>query len=269
MPRMLLASIFWLFTSLPLFAHELWIEPESFENESGVSVNAALINGQDFEGNSLAYATRSIVRLQMKSSEGLTDIDGLLGDRPAIKLKNAPDGLLVIGYESKASRLGYKTWEKFQSFATNKGFHNAEEAHREMGIEFENFDEGYTRFSKTLISQGHGIGQDSEFGFETELVAQKNPYTDDLSSGMPVLLLYQGAPKTNAMVQFFARDDSGNVSKTNLMTDTAGIVVLHTQAGHDYMLDAVTFRAPSEQLLERMDVDWETLWANLTFSVPD
>jgi hypothetical protein len=34
------------------------------------------------------------------------------------------------------------------------------------------------------------------------------------------------------------------------------------------MLDSVVFRPPSNALLERMEVDWETLWANLTFAVP-
>ena len=266
--RIFIPFAVWLLSSLPVAAHELWIEPESFENETGAPVNAALINGQDFEGTSLAYATRSISRLEMLTPDGLVEIDGILGNRPAIQLQSLPDGLLVIGYESMASRLTYRTWEKFLSFAINKGLHDPESRHTAMGIPFEDFDEGYTRYSKTLISQGKGIGIDREFGFETELVAQLNPYTDDLTNGLPVLLLYKGTPKPNALVQVFSRDAQGAVSKFNLTTNSVGILVLNTKPGHDYMLDAVTFRAPSSELLGRMDVDWETLWANLTFAVP-
>jgi len=165
--------------------------------------------------------------------------------------------------------LTYQKWEKFQSFAVNKGLQNPDEAHRALDISFEEFDEGYTRCSKTLISLGNGVGIDVEFGFETELAAQLNPYTDDLSSGMPVRPLYQSDTKPNALVQVFERDPKGTVSMTNMTSNIQGIVVLNTRAGHDYMLDAVTFRAFSSKLLERMDVDWETLWANLTFSVPE
>ena len=267
--RIFIPFAIWLLTSLPVFAHELWIEPESFENETGSAVNAALINGQDFEGTSLAYATRSISRLEIMTSDGFVEIEGILGNRPAIQLNNLPDGLLVVGYESIASRLAYRGWDKFLSFADEKGLDGPEDTHRAMGISFENFDEGYTRFSKSLISLGNGAGRDGQFGFETELVALLNPYNDNLEDGLPVLLLYRGKPKPNALVQVFSRDTNGTVTKSNLMTDANGVVSLITTPGHDYMMDAVTFRAPSSKLLERMDVHWETLWANLTFAVPE
>jgi len=255
-------------TALPSTAHELWIEPQSFEAEIGAPVNAALINGQNFEGTSLAYSTRSIERLEMLTAEGVSSIQGMLGDRPAIQIGDAQDGLLVLGYQSKPSRLTYKSWDKFLAFADNKGLADPEQAHRAMDIPFENFHEGYTRYSKSLVAIGSSAGQDRSFGFETEFVALLNPYTDDLSDGFPIQFRYLDQPKTDALVQIFVREPSGTVTIENLHTNSSGIVVLNPIAGNDYMLDAVTFRAPSAELLAKMDIDWETLWANLTFSVP-
>lgn len=265
--RKSLPLIFLLFYATRVFAHELWIEPETFEAQIGGAVNAALVNGQNFEGRSLAYATRSIERLEYLSGGEFRQIDGLLGSRPAIQLRDVDEGLLVIGYVSKASRLDYKTWEKFEAFADKKGFGNALEDHTSMGIDPNEFDEGYARFSKALVGVGGASGSDQTFGFEAEFVALENPYT--VSSGIVSFkLLYQAKPRSNALVEVFERDQLDAVSKFVLTTDEEGMVVVPVQSGHDYMLDSVVFRAPSPNLLERMDVDWETLWANITFAVP-
>lgn len=262
-----LAIVFCL--SLPVSAHELWIEPEQFEYDQGQSINAALINGIEFKGNSLVYATRSIVRLERQSGSQNIPIEGELGTRPAIQLTDIGEGLLVLGYESKASRLGYKDWDKFQAFADEKGFEDALAMHQSRDIPLENFDEGYTRFSKSLIAVGDGGGADRAFGFEAEIVALTNPYSDEFTGDFTATVLLNGAPLVDAPVDVFERAADGSISRRLQHTDASGILVLPVQAGHDYMLDAVIFRAPSDALLERMDVDWETLWANLTFGVPN
>lgn len=246
----------------------MWIEPESFEAETGDAVNAALINGQNFAGISLAYATRSIDRLEVLSGGELTQIEGILGDRPAIKLSSAPEGLLVLGYVSVASRISYKEWEKFETFAEKKGFENAFQAHSEMGIERDSFDEGYTRFSKSLVGVGKGAGEDQVFGFETEFVALTNPYAT-AKDAVEFQLLYQDAPMSGAFVDVYERDSEGTVANSALWTDDNGVVRVPVRSGHEYMLDSVIFRSPSQELLDRMDVDWETLWANVTFGVPE
>ncbi|MDG2340422.1 MAG: DUF4198 domain-containing protein, partial [Paracoccaceae bacterium] len=220
-------------------------------------------------GFSLAYGTRSIVRLEKMTAAGPIKIDGVLGDRPAIRLENVDDGLLVIGYQSVPSRLTYKEWDKFVSFANKKAFADPAEKLAALGISQENLVEGYTRLSKSLIAVDGGHGHDQAFGFETELVALSNPYTDDLSDGLPVLLIYHGAPHPNAYVEVFERSKGGEASSFSVNTDENGIATIPVKAGHEYMLDSVIFRPPSAKLLERIDADWETLWANLTFAVPD
>lgn len=249
-------------------AHELWIEPTEFEAELGASVNAALVNGENFEGISLAYATRSIVRLEWKSPGISKNVEGRLGNRPAISIPSADEGLLAIGYQSIAQRLAYSEWEKFESFATGKGYFDAATFHDSLGISREKFDEGYTRFSKSLIAVGNGNGEDQPFGFEAELVALKNPYTADIEDNIEILLLYQGVPRPSSQVEIFERSPEGQVVVTKVQTNERGVASITVRKGHDYMLDSVIFRAPSDELLERMNVDWETLWANLTFSIP-
>ena len=52
-------------------------------------------------------------------------------------------------------------------------------------------------------------------------------------------------------------------------TDAAGEARVPVLPGRHYMLDAVVLRAPAAELAEARDVVWESIWANLTFAVPD
>lgn len=265
--RKLTSLLGWLALATSSSAHELWIEPEFFQVDSGQPVVAELLNGQEFVGVSLPYATRSIVRLEAATHGELDEITGRLGDRPAIRI-SPEDGLLSIGYESKSQNLRYKDWAKFQAFADHKGFSNARAIHEERDLSFDEFSEGYTRFSKSLIGVGGAQGEPFVFGFEFEIASLDNPIISK-DNVVPMRLLYQSSALADHQVEVFERSPDGKVEITYLQTDAEGIISIPTKSGHQYMLDAVYFREPSDELLERMDVDWETLWANLTFARPN
>ena len=127
--------------------------------------------------------------------------------------------------------------------------------------------ERYSRYGKALIAVGDGAGADREAGLETEIVALANPYTDDLSDGLPVRVLYQGAPRADAQVELFAKSPEGEVEITLLRTDAEGVALLPVTPGQVYLADAVVVR-PLEPVAED-DPVWESLWASLTFKVPE
>ena len=89
---------------------------------------------------------------------------------------------------------------------------------------------------------------------------------------MKVALRYQDAPRPDAQIEVFERGPEGDVTITMHRTDTAGEAVIPVSKGHEYLFDAVVLR-PVEGVGTGKDVDanqpvWETLWAALTFSVP-
>ena len=268
MPKFLTSLILFFFGMAPAYSHELWIEPLKYQVNSGEMIVAEIKNGQLFEGNSLPYATRSIVSLEVSVGDKRQPIDGELGARPAIEIVPLGDGLAVIGYQTKASFLKYSEWQKFQNFAKHKDFPDALKKHLARGFSEEEVREGYTRFSKSLVASGTAEGKDHPFGFEAEIIALDNPYTiqDDAIS---VLLAYQGIPLPNHQIEIFERPPSGTVNVIYTRTDLKGVATFEAKRGYEYMLDAVIFREPSAELLQRMDVQWETLWANLTFARPD
>jgi hypothetical protein len=241
-------------------SHELWIEPNDFQPEVQAMVEARLVNGVEFGGNELAYLPKDLTRLALILSEDEVPVTGRIGDRPAINAPALGDGLHIAVYQSAGDVVTYAKLEKFLSFAAHKDFATAAADHKARSLPEADFREHYTRFSKSLIGVGGGAGQDRAVGLETEIVAMANPYT--------VQVFYQGAPRIDTQVELFDRAPDGVVTITKHRTDATGTALLPVVPGHVYMADAVVLREPGSELADE-NVVWETLWANLTFAVPE
>lgn len=222
--------------------------------------------GQSFAGVSLSYLTRNFTRFDLAFGGDVTAVDGRLGQNPALDVLAQGDGLTVVIYETTDSNLTYDEWDRFLRFAEHKDFPDIEARHLARGLPMTGFVESYSRHAKSLIAVGNGTGADREYGLHTEFVALANPYTDDLTGGLPVLLLLEGQPRANAQVELFDRDAEGTVTITLHRTDADGHALLPVQPGHTYLADAVTLQAISPEA--EGDAVWHTYWASLTFEVP-
>ena len=250
-------------------SHEFWIEPQQYQVESGAELLADLRNGETFKGSSLAWFDRQFTRFEMVSGDKTLPVTGRAGDVPALQATAPGDGLLVILHETTPTALTYTEWPKFLRFAAHKDFPNAEAEHLARGWPTEGFRESYTRHVKALVAVGNGAGADRAFGMATEFVALTNPYDPGFGATMEVALRYRDAPRADAQVEVFDKAPDGTVAVTLHRTDAAGIARIPVTRGHAYLFDAVVLRpAPPAGTDARAPV-WETLWAALTFRVPD
>lgn len=265
----ILATLFAILTALPAQSHEFWIEPLAYQIEPDGQLQAELLNGQEFEGTQLAYLPQRFELFRMASGMRQLDVENRLGARPA--LDNAPlaEGLHAISYQSRLSKISYTEWEKFLTFAAHKDFQDIEAIHDARGLPREGFTEGYWRFAKTLIGVGHSSGRDFRTGLGVEFVALDNPYTDDVSNGLRVQLHFLEETLADSQVELFEKAPDGTVEITLHRTDADGIATLPVQAGHSYLVDHVVLREPSAALAQAAEIEWETLWAALTFAVPE
>ncbi|MEX0305129.1 MAG: DUF4198 domain-containing protein [Leisingera sp.] len=248
----------------PLLSHEFWIEPEKYQVPSGGEMVARLRNGQEFNGAEQPYLNHRIARFEVIQANTAAPYEGRMGDMPAFTGDAAQEGLTVLVHQTRPQTLTYDSWEEFQAFIDHKGFDGVRTHHDALGLPETGFTEQYTRYAKSLVAVGKGLGSDQAAGLETEILALANPYTDDLTYGLPVRVLYQGNPRPRAQVEIFAKSPEGTVSNSTLLTDQQGEAFIPVASGHTYLLDAVVLRpAP-----EGKDYVWETHWAALTFAVP-
>jgi len=265
----LIPTLFACLSALPATAHELWIEPLDFQIQPDSKFEAHIVNGQEFAGMRLAYIPRRFENFVVVNSGGIQAIDGRIGDLPAVQVDALPEGLNVFAYKSRVATVEYETYDKFQSFVDHKALGNTQEDHEARGLPLENFFEAYWRFSKSLVAVGDGAGADQRLGLETEIVALENPYTDDIADGLEVQLFYLDQPVPSYQIEIFERDASGAVTIQTVQTNEDGIASIPVRPAHDYMLDSVILREPSPELAEKTQTVWETLWANMTFAVPE
>lgn len=248
----------------PVLSHEFWIEPEKYQVDSGETVVAKLRNGQEFKGAEQPYLDHRIARFEVMQGQTASPYLGRMGDMPAFSGDTMQDGLAVLIHQTQPQTLTYDSWEEFQAFIDHKAFGDVRTQHRERGLPDAGFVEQYTRYAKALVAIGDGKGADLAAGLETEIVALANPYTDDLTAGLPVRVLYQGKARPEAQVEIFDKSPDGAVTISTRLTDAQGEAVVPLTPGHSYLLDTVVLRpAPDGK-----DYVWESLWAALTFAVP-
>jgi len=253
------------FVATPITAHEMWLQPTSFQIEPGDVLEADIRVGQDFVGGRFGYFPDNFLRFDVALAGVVAGIDGRIGDRPAAKVQTQDNGLHVLIYETTKSSLTYREKGKFEKFVKHKDFTGVMAEHAARGLPEVGFVEIYSRHVKSLIAVGDAQGQDRAFGLETEIVAMANPYTDDVSAGFPVTVLYRDRPRADVQVEIFEKAPDETVKVMLTRTNGLGQAIIPVKAGHTYNLDVVLIRATDGP----KDAVWDTLWAGLTFMVPE
>lgn len=261
-------SVIFCLLAAPASAHEFWIAPLAYQVLPDSKLQANLVNGEDFAGVTVPYLPRGIVNALQFSGDQTAGITGRPGDTPALQMDPIGDGLAILAYQSAPATLDYEDWDKFQAFVDHKDLGDLRALHDARGLPEAGFTETYMRFSKSLVSVGSGAGADRRVGLETELVALTNPYTADPADGFAVQLFYRNDPRADAQIEVFAKSPDGYLMTSYIRTDDDGIARFAVQPGLEYMLDAVLIREPAAPLQEATGAVWQTLWANLTFAVP-
>lgn len=254
--------------SLPSSAHEFWLEPSDFQPQVGDTVTVDLVIGTHFDGFSSPYTPDEIDAFGLIDTAGTTPITGRFGDMPAGQFVAAQAGLSLLYHQTTASYVTYTKPEKFISFAVEKGFADVVARYQRQTAENFQLIEKYRRFAKSLVMVGSASGQDQLLGLEMELVALTNPYQQPVSKEFTVAVYESGMPRPGVQVTVFIRHTPNDVEKKIIMADSRGQVHLALLPGRQYLFDSVKLQSIKDADT-RKNAQWESLWASLTFAVPD
>ena len=220
------------FVASAAYAHDFWIEPSAFHPAAGKVLSASLRVGQDFLGDPVPRSTQLIDAFVVRDAKGEHDVMGFENQDPAGFVRY--DGPAVIGYRSKGSLLEGSP-EKFAKFLKEEGL--------ERFAPNGKYRERFFRYAKTILGD-----RDTRFGYRLELVTDANGAT----------LYFENKPLAGALVTAIARDDGARISAR---TDAKGRVKLALPHNGVWLVKStyLVTAAPDS------GVDWESLWASVTF----
>ncbi len=264
--RLVAGAALWMTVAVAASAHEFWIEPLDYQVAPDAPLVAEIKVGDKLQGATFAYVPPNFRRFDVVVDGEVIAVEGRAGDKPALNMVVDREGLATVVHVTKDYNLTYKDRATFERFCKHKDIEWACRAHDTRGLDPDVVREMYTRFAKSLVALGDGVGSDVELGLETEIVAEANPYTDDLSGGFPVRVMYEGAPRADVQVELFDKAPDGTVEVRLYRTDDAGRAMLEVTPGHAYLVDAVKML---EVPVKGDGPAWQSRWASLTFAVPE
>ncbi len=248
--------------SISLHAHDMWIEPTTFQPETGAIVGAKLRVGQDMIGDPIPRSSALINEFIVQDDESRRPLIGRDGSDPAGLLRVAVPGLLVVGYRSNPSTVEM-TGEKFTQYLKDEGLDQILALRASRGQTANGVKEMFSREAKSLIQSGPASAAtgDRTLGFPLELVAEKNPYALGAGQALPVRLTYESRPLAGALVVAINKDDPSQ--KLSARSDKDGRVRLTLPRRGMWLIKAVHM-IPAAQ---GSQAEWESFWASLTFAL--
>jgi uncharacterized GH25 family protein len=231
-----------------LQAHDFWIELSNFKPGAGQLVHAYLKQGENFQGEPVARDQSSIARFVY----GTNFIVGLDGRDPAGIFRAG--GSAVVGYRSKPRSLELAA-VKFEEYLWKEGLETVIAARHRRREAQKPGRELYSRYAKAVVGWGSDAAQ--PLGFRLELIPTDPPRPGPFS----VRLVYENEPLAGALVVALHKGHSEN--RQAVRSDARGQASFLLSGPGLWLVKAVHMvpaRSP--------DVDWESLWASLTFELP-
>lgn len=243
----------------------MWIEPHDFRLAANAEIVADMRVGQRMKGYTLPYVEPDIKRIGIVDPERRRPLPGTMGDMPAIRVTPVTPGLQVLFYESRAERLVWAEFAKFEAFAIDEGLAWVLDAHRRRGLPASKFQEAYTRCAKALVQTGDALaGADAEIGLTAELVAKANPYALTTGDTLPVRALWRGEPYAGAQIRVFRRQQgAAEATYIDVRTNEAGEAQVPLDGPGVYLLSTVQMTEGHEKPVD----SWHSWWASLVFEV--
>lgn len=244
--------------TVPLHAHDFWIEPSTFRPAVGTMLTASLRVGQDFLGDPVPRSAELIDSFTIRDGKGQRAVAGLEGRDPAGFLRIEAPGIAIVGYQSKANPLELPA-AKFEQFLADEGFDSIRALRAKRGQSGQPDHEHFFRYAKALLQSGSGDGArlDQPLGFRYEIVPLNDPMATAGETAFRVL--HEAKPLAGALVMAMHRDDPS--LRLRARTDAKGRVAFNLPKNGVWLIRSVHMvAAPAGS-----GADWESLWASLTF----
>lgn len=237
-------------------AHDFWLEPSTFRPKVGENLTVSLLVGQNFVGDPIPRSSQLIDSFVVREQAGTRPVNGFENQDPAGLLRVEKAGLAIVAYRSKPYLLDLPA-DKFEEFLKNEGLQQISAMRMKRGESAKPDRERFFRYAKAFVVAGKGGGDFARsFGFRYELIPETDPMG---ATPLRVRAVFEGKPLAGIVVSALHRDDPK--ARLTARTDASGRVTFALPKPGVWLVKSVQMVAAPKGA----DVDWESLWASLTF----
>jgi uncharacterized GH25 family protein len=248
-------------------AHNSWLEPKSFEANTGAQVPLNLYVGHHGERHNARLSPRPswLSSMKLRSPVGTTDLLKASANSAAGVMLRTP-GTYLLSLETGDFRHQMSP-KKFSAYLAEESLAGAEAAWRRAPTAARPVRESYRRHAKALVRVGDGpqalAGPATQrIGQRLEIVPGANPYRLRAGSSLPATVWFQDKPLPGALV-ILADLDRPKDRHLSMRTDASGRVSFRLPRAGRWMMNVV-WSVPSTAA----SADFQTSFSSLTFAVP-
>ena len=272
--KRLLISVSLVFAAAVTFGHDMFLVLPGHHFPAGFPITIALYNGTfDTSENTIdrdRMLDVTVIDGANQPSHPSTDQWSDEGKVSSLVFQSGPLGTYVVGV-STAPRMIELTAEEFNEYLEHDGVMDVLDARRSDGTIDQPAAERYSKHVKTILQVGESTTDSygHRLGYPIEIVPLANP--GDLASGrtLEVLVLAEGKPVAGQLVYasyegFHSHEDTGSHREAaTLRTDEKGVARVELTRSGRWYVRLIRMLPSNEE-----GVDYESIWATLTFEVP-
>lgn len=271
MKRLLLAAGLFLFASTAS-AHDFWVQPDRFRLAPDTPATMTLQVGHGTDRQRSRIPQSRITRFSAIGPDGETDLKGGLdlGGANADGAFPLATGVHVLVLETDSRAQNHLPADRFNHYLEGEGLTPAIELRRRTGRTAAEGSEIYGRRAKAIVVVGTPNPEAQAHvtrpaGLALEIVPERSPYGLPPSAPLPVLVYYQGAPLSGALVKLTDLDNDAAPVATQ-RTDNDGRTAFAIPRAGNWLLNVVwTQPRPAGS-----ETDFETIFSSLSFAtLPD
>lgn len=255
-----------LVTATLIFAHDLFLKPESFFIPPGSDVRVAVLNGS-FSASEASVTSDRLRDLSLVGPAGRRPLPHEswqpAGDSTWLTLHTGAAGTYLVG-ASLFPRAITLAAPEFNAYLKEDGIPDVLEARTRRGELNTPARERYQKHVKTLLQVGdaRGDGYATILGYPAEIVPLANPYAARTGDTLAFRCLLDGRPVANQLVIAGGEHAGAPLAERSVRTDANGVARFTLESAGKWYVKFIHMEA-----VARDSVDYESKWATLTFEL--
>lgn len=253
--------------SVNSFAHEYWLEPDTFFPAVGEKINLKMYLGEGLkiEEERPYQAEKTVLFRHFFGKTSAPAKNNIDNSTPFYSyVHGGESGNHMFAVERDWS---YITLEpaKFEDYLPEDGMEYIIAERAKLGEAGKDGRERYSRFIKALLQVGDKRDNTYKMksGLKLDITPLENPYAKKVGDDLSFQINFEGKPLAGRTV-FADNRDGESISKVKMVTDANGKIIVKLDRKGTWLIRLVVMKRCKA---ECNDTDWESFWGAYSFGV--